>query len=95
MKEPKKIWNDNITGTKMSMQATEENPDAGLVAALAGDDGPLQAGALPAMETSCPDGEKALAEALNYSVVKQKKTNSKPASEKAKKVDPTTMKEIL
>ena len=85
---PKKVFSDNITGTKMKITGCVENPDQDFVGALTGDDGPLAAGALPHMEAENGEGEKNLAEALHGSVVKGKKTPNKSKDKAEKRLKP-------
>ena len=91
---PRKIVNENSTAQRMKLTGTEGNPDAGLVSALTDEQGPLNAGALPSMETDGVDGEKALAEAMGGRVTKAKPPKKK-TTDTAEKVVPTNCREWL
>ena len=77
----------------MALVGKEIDPSAELVSNLTANEGPLQAGALPAMDAANADGEKSLAEALHSSVTKTKKAAKK--RDPSEKVQPATFLELL
>ncbi|CAE7222534.1 unnamed protein product [Symbiodinium sp. KB8] len=89
---PRSILNENSTANRMKLTGTEANPDSGLLSAMTGEQGPLNAGALPSMEADGSEGDKALAEALAGKVSKAKPPK-KQRTESAEKVVPTSSKE--
>lgn len=90
---PRSIVNENSTANRMKLQGKETNPDAGLLAAMTGEQGPLASGALPAMETDGAEGERALAEALGSGKVSKAKPAKKVRADSAEKVLPTNDRE--
>ena len=85
---------DNITSERMSLRA-KGRPDQETLATLAGDHGPLNAGALPAADSAHPDGEKSLWEAMTKRDVAKPKPRPKEKDPAAEVVVPKTLKETL
>lgn len=86
----KQFTKDDLTGEKMSLKGTVNNPDAGLVSALTGEGGVLAAGIIPEMGVADP---KAFAEAVSSGNVTKTKPPKPAKVEKAEEVGPTSVKE--
>ena len=85
---------DNATMERMTLEAnTKPSPET--LAALTGEGGPLQNGAMPHCAISCEEGERALLASVTASQIGKKKI--KPIKDKedpAEELSPKTPKEI-
>lgn len=83
---------EDVTATCMALRANT-NPDAETLASLTGEGGPLQSGALPAVDITSQEGEKQLWTAMAANPVSKLKRER--TTEPADPVEPKTPKEKL
>ena len=94
MPEGRQVRQDDETGERMSVTA-QKKLGKELFAAMTGEDGPLAAGALPAIKAATENGAKSVFQALdddNKTVARPKKI-PKPKTSEPEEVVPKTISE--
>ena len=89
----KKVEHADVTREGMSLSGTTK-PDEATLQALTGENGPLQSGILPGVDTSVADGEQALWGAMHKEAVRKTKPR-KEKTDPAEQLAPKTTKEKL